>query len=79
MQFRARLDVDHQDVGLERRLDFLVGLAHARKNDLAADRRRPRRQRISSPTETISKPAPISPNSLRMLRFESAFIAKQIR
>src|SRR3981081_2815604 len=40
MKFRARLDVDHQDLRLERSLDFLVRLTHARKNDLARVRAR---------------------------------------
>ena len=35
MQFGAGLDVDHQDAGFDRRLQLLVGLAHAGKNDLA--------------------------------------------
>ena len=35
MQFGGGLDVDHQDARLDRGFQFLVGLAHAGKNDLA--------------------------------------------
>ena len=33
------------------------------------------RQRLNSPTDTMSKPEPSEANNLRMLRFDSAFIA----
>src|SRR6185437_7325607 len=34
-QLGTRLDVDHQDIGFERSFDLVVGLADARKDDLA--------------------------------------------
>ena len=35
IELGRRLGVDHQDTGLERRFDLLVGLAHPGENDLA--------------------------------------------
>ena len=41
MKFRARLDIDHQDTGFQRRRDLLVGLADAGENNLARVRADP--------------------------------------
>ena len=41
MQFRTRLDVDHEDAGFERGGDLLVGLADAGEHDLARVRADP--------------------------------------
>src|SRR5882762_9570690 len=41
MEFRARLDVDHEDFRLERGFDLLIGLAYAGKDDLPRIAARP--------------------------------------
>ncbi len=65
MQFRARLDVDHQDAGFERRLRSPRRSCRRRRTRSCAGSAPIRRHRISSPTETISKPAPIDAEQLQ--------------
>ena len=72
-QLAGAFDIEEQDAGAKRQVDFVGQLADSGENDLASTLAAASVTRCSSPPETMSNPAPSRASRRKIERFEFAF------